>query len=77
MMDDHVLDKENNSINYYDDHRIEDDYPEVKKKLTLTDVRYYFGILRNFNKYFATSVPYINNSMNTVEVPQSSISMGI
>lgn len=48
----------------------------MKKKLTLTDVRYYYGILRNFNKYFASSVPYINNQLG-VEVPGSTLSLGI
>lgn len=61
MIGQHVTSVNSEPINYYDDRRLEDDYPEMKEKLTLTDVRYYYGILRNFNKYFASSVPYINN----------------
>lgn len=61
MIDKHVISENSKPINYYDDHRLEDDYPELKKQLTLTDVRYYYSILKNFNKYFVSAVPYINN----------------
>lgn len=69
MIDNDILNDSAKPINYYDDHRIEDDFPEVKKKMTLVDVRYYYSIIRNFNKYFASAVPYINNSFDKSETP--------
>jgi len=69
MIDNSILSDSAKPINYYDDHRIEDDFPEVIKKMALVDVRYYYSLIRNFNKYFTSAVPYINNSFDKTSAP--------
>ncbi|CDW79829.1 hect domain and rcc1-like domain-containing protein [Stylonychia lemnae] len=60
-------------INYYDDTLMGTTYPEVNERLSITEIRYLWSLLKIFNKYLAPAVPYINTSQSIQGIPNNSI----
>jgi hypothetical protein len=68
-----ILSEEEKPRGYYDDSMLSNKYPEIYENMSLTDIRYYWALLKTFNKYLAPAVPYINNSQSVSDIPSNTV----
>jgi hypothetical protein len=48
------------AIGYYDESQVPDIYPDLCENITQAVARYMWAMLKDFNKYYAPVVPFIN-----------------
>lgn len=58
---------------YYDSEVFHANYKDIAEKLSILELRYHWAVLMTFNKCFAESVPFMNNTDTIANIPAETI----